>query len=140
MPTDRSLLDFQGEWTLHKTIQQTGQPNAIYTGQAVWHPCAKGLQYEESGTLTITGHTPMQTTRRYLWTDGLNVFFDDGRFFHTVPPNGGATQHVCPPDDYNVLYDFTTWPRFQVIWRVQGPRKDYVMTANYAPLHPAPVP
>jgi hypothetical protein len=69
--------------------------------------------------------------RRYLWSADLSVWFEDGRFFHNVPPHGGPTAHWCDPDQYDGQYDFADWPAFRVTWRVRGPRKDYRMETLY---------
>ena len=60
----------------------------------------------------------MRAERRYLWRDGgagtIEVFFDDGRFFHRFDAEDhvpGAT-HACDPDAYRVRYDFRAWPRW----------------------------
>ena len=73
----------------------------------------------------------MQAERRYLWREDLTVWFEDGRFFHQVPAEGGETGHWCDPDQYDVTYHFNDWPDFQVVWRVKGPAKDYRMVSHY---------
>lgn len=127
------LQDFEGRWRLDKTIQQTGAPDARFEGTAVWAPDGQGLGYHEQGVLTVPGHPPMQTERRYLWRAPLDVLFEDGRFFHSVPAGGGEARHWCAPDDYHVTYAFQAWPRFETLWRVTGPRKAYVMSCRFAP-------
>ena len=74
----------------------------------------------------------MQSERRYRWDADLNVYFDDGRFFHTVPPLGGQTDHWCDPDGYDVRYDFAQWPTWSAEWYVLGPRKNYRMLSQYS--------
>jgi hypothetical protein len=81
--------------------------------------------------MSLDGHPPMQAERSYFWDNSLRVFFDDGRFFHQVPSEGGPTTHWCDPDQYDLHYDFSCWPRFEVRWRVQGPRKDYTAITEY---------
>ncbi|THH38273.1 trigger factor [Aliishimia ponticola] len=129
----RQLADFEGTWRIMRQITHADAPDAQYEGTAHWTPDEAGLLYQENGILTVTGHPPMQTERRYLWRAPLDVYFEDGRFFHTVPPGGGETRHWCAPDDYRVTYRFAAWPRFETVWRVQGPAKDYTMVSRYAP-------
>jgi len=131
MTNPRALDDFLGAWRIERTITHVGAPPASFAGQAIWTTQPDGALYTETGTLTIPGATPMQAERRYLWR-GLDVYFDDGRFFHTVPPMGGKTQHWCDPDDYRVAYDFSQWPRFNMEWTVSGPRKAYVMRSVFS--------
>lgn len=90
--------------------------------------------YREAGTLTVAGQAPMQAERCYHWHSDLSVHFEDGRFFHKVPPSGGDTEHWCAPDTYVGRYDFTCWRTFEVIWRVTGPRKSYQMCSLYTRL------
>jgi hypothetical protein len=133
MPTDpRQLSDFEGRWRLSRRIVQDAGTEARFEGQAVWSPDAECLIYRETGTLTVTGQPPMQAERRYRWHPDLCVHFDDGRFFHRVPAQGGETDHWCDPDSYHVRYDFSAWPDFEVIWLVSGPRKSYRMFSRYA--------
>mmetsp|Transcript_2571 Transcript_2571/g.4365 ORF Transcript_2571/g.4365 Transcript_2571/m.4365 type:complete len:220 (+) Transcript_2571:108-767(+) len=135
MPTrPRVLADFEGGWTIARDIRPDAGPSARFEGQGVWSPGARGLSYVETGTLVMAGTAPMRAERRYHWTGDLSVFFEDGRFFHKVPATGGETHHWCDPDRYHVRYDFSDWPRFAVIWRVDGPRKSYVMTSRFTRL------
>jgi hypothetical protein len=129
---NRVLADFEGHWTVTRDITQDTGPNAQFTGQAVWIPIAQGLAYRETGVLTLEGQAPMQSERRYHWAPDLSVYFDDGRFFHKVPPMGGKTGHWCDPDQYDVHYSFDAWPQFQLDWRVTGPRKAYCMRSIYS--------
>ena len=132
MSTERVLNDFEGTWRLAKQIDVAGQPPARFEGKAVWSAVEEGLAYRETGKLWIADGAPLEAERGYLWRPGLEVFFDDGRFFHTVPPSGGRAHHHCAPDDYIVDYAFENWPNFTARWTVTGPRKDYVMIARYS--------
>lgn len=130
-PTQRCLSDFEGRWRIHRLITpRDGQP-ARFEGEAVWAKAEGGLNYVEQGIMTLEGCAPMQAERRYFWADDLSVFFEDGRFFHTVPPAGGDVRHWCAPDDYQLIYDFSAWPAFSVHWEVRGPRKDYTARTEY---------
>ena len=130
----RALSDFEGAWQIMRDIRpETGGP-ARFEGQGVWTPDPDGLAYVERGTLTMAGAAPMHAERRYRWDADLSVYFDDGRFFHRVPATGGETEHWCDPDRYRVTYDFSEWPKFNVIWQVKGPRKAYTMLSRFTPL------
>lgn len=124
----RQLADFLGQWALSRRIVPAVGPEAQFEGTAVW--TADGA-YTEEGLLRVDGQPPMRAERRYTWDAELTVYFEDGRFFHRVPPAGGATGHWCDPDQYDVTYDFALWPRFEVRWRVVGPRKNYEMISHY---------
>lgn len=134
MPTDRTLADFAGRWRITRQIAHADGQTATFAGEAAFSPTETGaLEYVEDGVLQMQGGQQMHATRRYLWTDGLVVLFDDGRPFHTVPAAGGAATHLCPPDTYHVAYDFADWPDWRATWDVSGPRKAYRMVSRYSP-------
>ena len=135
MPTDRRQADFAGRWWIARQITHADGQTATFSGEAVFSPNDAGeLDYVEEGVLEMPGGHKMRATRRYLWTDGLVVFFDDGRPFHTVPVSGGSATHLCPPDTYDVTYEFGAWPNWRATWDVSGPKKSYRMTSEYSPL------
>ena len=127
----RRLDDFLGEWTLDRDIFQADGTRGRFRGTAHWTPEGDGALYEERGLLELPGQGAFTAERRYRWDAALNVFFEDGRFFHTVPSEGGETDHWCDPDDYRVRYDFAAWPDWSCTWTVRGSRKDYWMTSRY---------
>lgn len=127
----RVLADFEGTWDILRDVIPVTGPRARFEGQGIWTRAAGGCTYLEVGKLHMPNVAPMHAERRYFWSDGMAVFFDDGRFFHDVPPDGGRTQHDCAPDTYVVEYDFGDWPAFHVRWSVTGPRKDYVSDTWY---------
>ncbi|MEL7166588.1 MAG: DUF6314 family protein [Pseudomonadota bacterium] len=129
---ERVLADFAGRWRLSRVIAPVGQPEAQFEGVAEWVPDAEGrLSYAESGLLRVPGQAEMRAERRYVWDAELNVWFEDGRFFHAVPAGGGQAGHWCDPDWYEVTYRFGDWPAFDVEWQVRGPRKDYTSVTRY---------
>ena len=132
------LEDFAGDWALLRVIDDArGGHAARLEGRARFVPDAGGLAYEETGLLSLPGQPPMEATRRYLWraaSAGIEVFFEDGRFFHLIGPGARPeARHDCPPDRYVVAYDFSHWPDWSTRWRVEGPRKDYAMRSDYRP-------
>ncbi|EIE52318.1 trigger factor [Salipiger aestuarii] len=127
----RGLEAFFGDWQLTREIREASGGVGRFTGLARWQPDGDGALYVETGDLVLaTGR--FAATRCYRWGRDLSVWFEDGRFFHTVPAEGGDTGHWCDPDQYDVSYDFSRWPEWQVRWQVKGPRKDYVMVSRYA--------
>jgi len=131
--TPRKLKDFEGGWQITRQIDQVAGPDAQFEGEALWAPDPAGLIYTENGWLTVARQPQMRAERSYRWDVDLCVHFLDGQFFHQVPPLGGDTSHWCDPDQYDVSYDFTTWPDFQVTWTVNGPAKSYRSTTQYSP-------
>jgi hypothetical protein len=85
--------------------------------------------------LRLADQPEMTAERCYVWREGedgsVEVRFEDGRFFHSFAPNEPAptARHDCPPDHYEVRYDFYAWPHWRACWRVRGPRKDYEMVS-----------
>ena len=127
------LSDFEGEWLVSRRIEDSlnGQ-DGRFEGVAVFEREDLGLRYQERGMLTLGG-AAMQAERVYLWResgDGIDVFFDDGRAFHRIDDSSEAA-HWCDPDQYDVAYDFSTWPEWSSRWAVSGPRKNYVMISDY---------
>ncbi|SDX97392.1 DUF6314 family protein [Citreimonas salinaria] len=129
----RRLADFIGSWRLERQIRHGDGSVARFDGRAEWRAEGGGALCLETGTLTLPDGVAVQAERRYLWDEALQVRFQDGRFFHAVPPLGGRVAHDCPPDRYEATYDFAEWPRWRCTWRVRGPRKDYAMHGLYAP-------
>lgn len=136
-----SLWAFEGDWRLERRIEHAcGQGDARLDGMARFLRAGATLIQEETGTLWVDGAAGpgMQAMRRYLWragTGSIEVSFEDGRPFHGIPlgvVEPGASHH-CSPDLYCVSYNFSRWPVWQSVWRVTGPRKDYVMTSRFAP-------
>ncbi|MEJ6388996.1 DUF6314 family protein [Gymnodinialimonas ulvae] len=132
------LRDLEGRWRLDRVIAdaRAGVTGRL-EGAANWHRDAHGLIQEEAGTLHYGDGLPMQATRRYLWRaagDAIEVFFDDGRPFHTLPPPGVEAVHQCPPDLYRVSYTFDLPQSFTQVWQVTGPRKDMVLSSRFTRL------
>lgn len=129
------LTQFTGIWRLQRAIRHADGTEAKFDGAAEFTPSGTGLDYEERGLLTMPGTPPMQAVRRYRWSqdgDMIAVDFGDGRPFHSFDPAHPEAIHDCPPDHYQVRYDFTGWPRWQAIWQVSGPHKDYRMISTYS--------
>ena len=92
------LADFEGEWRLERRIVHDDGTRARLQGMALFRRVPEGLAYEEVGRLMVPGQPEMEARRAYLWQPDLTVWFEDGRFFHRVPGEGGETGHWCDPD------------------------------------------
>lgn len=124
---------FIGDWRLEREIRHHDGGSARFDGHARWIREGTGALYIERGTLVMP-QARYSAERRYRWDRALRVHFEDGRIFHRVPAAGGAAEHWCDPDRYEVFYDFTGWPVWTARWRVSGPRKDYVLLSRYSPV------
>ena len=129
--TGRTLSDFEGVWMFDRVVEHASGDRATVTGRATFTCDGAGLVQEEVGRMSLNGAPPLCATRRYLWRAGLQVCFEDGRDFHTVPAEGGTAEHWCDPDHYTVQYEFGSWPDWTATWTVQGPNKDYRMVTRY---------
>lgn len=131
------VLAFSGEWTLVRTITDRRAGAAgRFEGTCLFTASDAGLVCEERGRLRYGGQPEMDAKRRYLWRQPapgrIVVDHGDGRPFHAFDLEPVAeAEHLCPPDTYRATYDFRTWPRWRVTWRVSGPRKDYVSVSDY---------
>ncbi|WP_299929024.1 DUF6314 family protein [uncultured Pelagimonas sp.] len=128
----RQLSDFLGVWSLERDIRQADGSQAHFEGTARWDADDDGANYLEMGQLVMPGQGQFRSERRYRWGNDLRVYFDDGRYFHSVPADGGESAHWCDPDQYDASYDFGQWPNWSCQWTVRGPRKDYVIVGRYS--------
>ncbi|WP_037309981.1 DUF6314 family protein [Ruegeria halocynthiae] len=132
------LADFEGRWSLRRTIRDAHAGRVVQAdGEAQLHRAKDGLIYDEQVTLRIPDQPAMKGTRRYIWRDGgdfVAVHFEDGKYFHALKLGlpQASDHHDCPPDSYDAAYDFSGWPRWSVRWTVAGPRKSYEMDTEYA--------
>jgi hypothetical protein len=130
------LSSFAGLWEVERDIDDLRERRrGRFSGTAAFTPAGDGLAYVERGVLRLPDQPQMTAERRYVWretADGrVEVRFEDGRFFHSFAPSepDPEAQHDCPPDHYQVSYDFRAWPHWRARWRVFGPRKDYEMVS-----------
>ena len=133
------LGDFAGRWRLTRRIVHDDGARAAFEGLATLAPDGEGLRYEEEGVLRLPGAPPMTATRTHLWRpapEGVAVLFADGRPFHRIDLSAARPEavHPCGADLYRVAYDFTAWPDWSAVWRVDGPRHAYRLASRHAPL------
>lgn len=129
---------FRGRWSLHRRIEDRIGMDAVFTGTADFRITgAAKLSYTETGELTL-GSAVMTAERRYDWLFGpageITVNFDDGRLFHQFDPGRQQlfARHYCGDDIYDVRYEFGAKHQWRSVWRVSGPRKDYVSHTEFA--------
>lgn len=133
------LEAFAGGWEVARSIEdRRAGARGRFLGQARFIPAGQGLDYAETGEMTLGTAAPVSAMRSYLWRDrggAIEVSFADGRLFHRFRSDETApgASHDCPPDLYRVRYDFAGWPCWRAEWRVRGPRKDYRSLTTYRP-------
>ena len=134
------LSAFAGVWDIERDIDdlRAGR-RGRFSGSASFTPDGDGLAYRERGVLRLPDLPEVTAERCYVWREAedgcVEVCFDDGRFFHSFAPGlpEPTALHDCPPDRYEVRYDFSAWPHWRACWRVRGPRKDYEMVSWFRP-------
>lgn len=138
--TDLTAADFARDWRLDRVLtDRRGAMSGTMTGTARLTPEGQAaLAYRETGKLTLQTGAVLQAERAYRWAwDGemVAVTFADGAPFHSFRPAGQdtGTPHLCGADLYTVRYDFTAWPRWQAVWEVRGPAKNYRSVSDYTP-------
>jgi hypothetical protein len=134
-----SLAQLEGHWRLARRIVMDDGSEGALEGTCTFRRAGHRLIQDEEGLLRLPlDGPPLRATRRYVWaaeTGRLEVLFEDNRPFHTVPLGvvRPETTYLCPPDRYAVTYEFGAFPRWRSVWRVEGPKKAYVMTTDYSP-------
>ena len=130
---------FEGVWQLKRSIKDfTGASDGHFKGQARLWRSLDGLAYHEEGMLSLGDAGALKAERKYFWQiqvpARVEVYFEDGRFFHAFNPNENHWQaeHICAPDHYRVAYEFSGNAQWQSVWDVTGPRKSYCMISNYS--------
>ena len=131
----RSLWALEGLWALTRDVHHADGRIDRLTGKTMFRRSGPKLVQDETGILSV-GDQKLEAKQRYIWEAAgsqLNVYFADLRPFHSVALNAPTPSaiHLCPPDRYEVAYDFAQWPAWRATWQVEGPRKDYRMTSEY---------
>ena len=136
--TDRrlELRDFAGLWLVDRQIDDHLGSATRFVGTALLTGDDRALAYHEQGLVWVGQGPSLAASRHYNWrAEGADIVVDfaDGRPFHRFDPAGpsATAHHDCPPDRYEVAYDFTTWPDWSSHWQVRGPRKHYQMETRY---------
>lgn len=133
-----SLAALEGRWSMARVIDHEDGRRDHFEGVCVFHRSGQRLIQDEDGVLVPGGGgTSLKATRRYIWSAGgdrIDVAFGDMRPFHSVPfgVESHETTYLCPPDRYQVSYDFNDFPNWVTVWSVEGPRKAYRMETRFS--------
>lgn len=133
-----SLAMLEGVWRLERRILHDDGREDRFEGEATFTRTGPRLLQDEAGWLHPShGGQPLRATRRYVWSrtgDQIEVSFADMRPFHSFSLTSAepTATHLCPPDRYEVRYDFTDFPNWNSTWRVEGPRKAYEMANRFS--------
>ncbi|MDQ4503156.1 DUF6314 family protein [Sinomonas sp. ASV322] len=145
----------RGEWAVERTmLDRTSGERGTFSGTVTFTGSARTandddgalLQHEE-GTVRWGAHAG-PATRSYVWRPGpspesMDVFFPDGRFFHSVQLGelsaqdasglagpGSRAEHWCDPDTYRVAYTPVGPDELRYAWDVTGPAKNLLLTTT----------
>ncbi|WP_181037516.1 DUF6314 family protein [Arthrobacter sp. ZGTC412] len=127
-----------GRWTVQRDLlDRANGTHGTFSGVVQFVPADDGgLALREEGTMRWPAFTG-PASREYLLrpterADALDVFFTDGRPFHTMSftPEANLDQHWCDPDTYRVAYNYGDADRFTYSWDVKGPQKNLLLTST----------
>jgi len=128
-----------GEWRFERTITDglTGSAG-VASGDARFEPSERGLEWIESGTLHLGGHTFDAKRRMSIVFEGgaWQVRFDDERPFHPLDLTTGRCEvgHPCRDDFYAGTIEMVETgdgPELRTEWLVRGPAKDQRIHTRY---------
>lgn len=127
-----------GRWAVQRDLLDRAEgTRGTFSGVVHFVPTDDdGLALREEGTMRWPSFTG-PASREYLLKntarpDALDVFFPDGRPFHTMSftPEANQDQHWCDPDTYRVAYAYGDADRFSYTWDVKGPKKDLLLASH----------
>lgn len=134
----------RGAWSLERELaDRAATRRGRARGRAVFAPDGAALRYREEGILTLGDY------RGAFFRDGLyrfptparaEVAFADGRPFHDLDLTHGAWRacHRCGDDRYEGRFAVLHADAWQAVWRVTGPRKDWVLSSRFRRLPARP--
>lgn len=125
-----------GCWRVARTLRDLGSgAEGAFTGTAAFTAHDDdGLLHRETGVLVWAGSPPAEASRELIWRPGgtsgsMEVFFRDGRPFHSLNLTGGTDTpgHWCAPDLYQGTFRIESPNAWTYSWRVTGPRKNLML-------------
>jgi len=139
----------KGSWNMYRTITSPKFQPMTGAGKAVFEQFQENknaLLYKEELILQLSSES-INAKREYIFRlieDDVSVYFNENpeRFFYTLKfapktPServfdqaGG--EHLCGNDNYKASYNFFDNDNFELIYKVVGPQKDYIMTTKYS--------
>ncbi|MFJ5955198.1 DUF6314 family protein [Paenarthrobacter sp. NPDC092416] len=127
-----------GSWDVQRTLlDRSSGTRGTFTGVVRYSENPDGgLDYREDGTMHWPTHSG-PAFREYVLKptaglEAMDVYFPDGRPFHTMSFSERASQdkHWCDPDDYHVSYVWEGPDSFRFTWDVHGPAKDLLLESQ----------
>lgn len=139
MPVDDPVDALAGRWVFRRSISdRLSGTEGSASGTADFEPSGGGLDWIESGTLVMGGHTFDAKRRMSIVPEagGWVVRFEDGRLFHPLRLAAGrcVVGHPCRKDFYDGMLEMLatgSGTEFRTEWRVRGPAKDQLIRTRY---------
>lgn len=132
---------FHGAWSLNRTILGVGSMK----GEAIFENLSQiisshDILYKEDGIFHLDNVTKLNTHKEYIYSfenEQLGVYFVEcnkrDRLFHLLDFKEdnriyltATAIHHCDPDVYDVKYEIYNSDEFKIVYKVNGPMKDYV--------------
>lgn len=131
-----------GRWRVERALEDAALGTGRFRGSATFTPDGDGLEWVETGRMTLGRYDgPARRTLRLVRDgDGWAVRFADGRPFHRLDlrqgldPGGGeccAFTHPCGADRYAGEFAVRGPDAFEIGWTVTGPAKAQRLTGRY---------
>jgi len=148
MNSVKAFNQMGGSWNLYRTISSPKFQPMTGAGKAIFdkYKDPNSLLYKEELILNLPSES-INASKEYIFRlidNDVSVFFHETpeRFFYTlkfapkIPSSDkvfdqAGGEHLCGNDNYTASYNFFDNDNFELIYKVVGPKKDYIMTTKY---------
>jgi hypothetical protein len=129
---EKIFLSLEGNWSFKREI--SGQGESL--GKASFTKISSDtLLYREDALFKSLSGATFKNFQEYHYRlqDGkICIYFTDGRLLHPLELEGGKAKahHLCGCDVYDAEYHFDLPERFTLCYKVQGPKKGFVIATQ----------
>jgi hypothetical protein len=124
-----------GTWRVERALEDATAGTGRFRGSATFTPAAGGIEWVETGHMTLGSYDgPARRRLRLVHdADGWEVRFADGRPFHRLDLEGDRAgfDHPCGADRYRGELAVRGPDAFEIGWLVEGPAKAQRLTGRY---------
>jgi Family of unknown function (DUF6314) len=125
-----------GRWRVYRALEDAALGTGRFTGRATFTPTDDGLEWVETGRMTLGRYDgPARRTLRLVPDNqGWAVRFADGRPFHRLDLMAGERstfEHPCGADRYAGELSLSGPDAFEIGWTVTGPAKAQRLAGRY---------
>lgn len=133
---------FKKNWSLKRTIFTLKEKALVASGQGTasfQETALNQLDYSEKVTIKyFDNNFQTEAYQKYLYKyvpakNKLEKYFENTSFFYTLDlkENTATGCHHCKDDLYKSYYRFLDPKSFELVYRVEGPKKSYLMETLY---------